>query len=304
MYRKLSIFMCAVSLSTLALGSPPTTCRTLGTVENRPVKLTSDGLVTFTANMDVNTDGALESYAVDDLGFFAPKLNTHSALNTICNGARIRERRQGQDVRIFDHTQCGRLIAEFRRIRAANWAPSDGRYVEFFAIALQPGTVKPGKSRGTPCVKNGFYVSQTARSMNASLSVCDPDHWIDAARIPAIVVPPAVVAAQGVGNFDVAMVRKVGTTQWLPAIVGDTNNKLLGEGTLRLAQQVTGQTARPANYRALLGIQPRGDYEYVIFPRSRATLTSRSNDMEPAIAAAANTLSTQFGLTARAKLCP
>ncbi|OQW47688.1 MAG: hypothetical protein A4S16_08120 [Proteobacteria bacterium SG_bin6] len=293
----------AACLFSLA-ASPPPTCRSLGKVEERSVNLTSDGLVTFTADMDVNTDGALESYAVDDLGFFGPKLTTRHALNTICNGVRIRKRGRGsQDALVFDHRQCGKLIAEFRRIREANWAPADGSYVEFYAIALQPGTIRPGRSRGTPCEKDGFYVSQTARAMNPGVSVCDPEHWIDAARVPAIVVPPALVRPHGVDLFDLALVRKVGTTEWFPAIVGDTNNKFLGEGTLRLAQQVTGQVTRPANYRAVLAVKPRGDYEYLIFPGSRTQLTSRSNSMAPQITEAATRLRDQFNLSTRARLC-
>ena len=66
-------------------------CRVLGTYgrapDNAVVRVTSGGLVSFRANVDVNTDGALQSYKADDLGFFpGGRLNTRTALNTICNG--------------------------------------------------------------------------------------------------------------------------------------------------------------------------------------------------------------------------
>ena len=100
-----------------------------------PVFRTSDGLVTFTADVDVNTDGALQSYKADDLGFFLPsdKLQTNSALNTICNGVNIRRPNHSL---LFSASQCGSLIREFKRIRDFGWLKNGDNYVQFYAIAL------------------------------------------------------------------------------------------------------------------------------------------------------------------------
>jgi hypothetical protein len=85
-------------------------CTLINRYENStvPVFRTSDGLVTFKTNVDVNTDGALQSYKIDDLGFFLPtgRLQTNSALNTICNGVNIR---RPNHAKLFGAGQCRQL---------------------------------------------------------------------------------------------------------------------------------------------------------------------------------------------------
>lgn len=279
-------------------------CTLVGRYESNavPVSRTTDGLVTFRTNIDVNTDGALQSYKIDDLGFFLPngKLQTNSALNSICNGAKIR--RPDHSV-LYNHRSCGNLIREFQRIRAFGWLRDGENYVDFYAIARVPGTEGPRGSinRGKPCERDGYYVSQVARAMDASKPVCDPDHWVDALRIPAIVLPLDNRMRQtGVQLHDLAIIR-LPNGQRVGAIVGDTNPAVIGEATVITNMRLRGMTTPPANYRATVGLAIPSA-EYIVFPGSR--LPNLSNASDPAIQAEAQRLFERFRLGERSQpLC-
>ena len=281
-------------------------CRVLGPYgrapDNAVVRVTSGGLVSFRANVDVNTDGALQSYKADDLGFFpGGRLTTRTALNTICNGVNIRD---SAGAVVLDYRQCGRLIAEFERIRGFGWHRAGDNYVDFYAIARRPGTERPGVNRGVPCEQDGYYVSQTARPMEASRGVCDPDRWIDALRIPAIVLPlDDRMRSTGAALHDLAAVRLPGSDRWVGAIVGDTNRSKIGEGTVRLVQALRGDFTVPANYRAVVALAlPAADY--LVFPRTAGEVANRSNDSGEAIATAAAAALGRHGITGTAPVCP
>jgi hypothetical protein len=285
-----------------ALAAPQ--CTLVGRYENNsvPVSRTSDGLVTFSSNVDVNTDGALQSYKADDLGFFLPngKLQTNSALNTICNGVNIRG---PNHAKLFGAAQCRQLIPEFQRIRNFGWLRDGENYVEFYAIARIPGTETAGKSRGKPCEKDGFYVSQVARAMDSTKPVCDPDHWVDALRIPAIVLPiDNRMTATGVKLHDLAIIRLPNGTR-VGAIVGDTNPNKIGEATVIANMRLRGMTAPPANYRATVALGIRSA-EYIVFPGTGNLIPNLTNSSDDDIQAKAQQLFDQFGLANRPRLCP
>jgi hypothetical protein len=289
-----------------ALAAPQ--CSLVGRYENNsvPVFRTTDGLITFKADIDVNTDGALQSYKADDLGHFPPgggRLNTHSALNTICNGVNIR---RANHALLFSASSCRQLIPEFERIRSFGWLRNGENYVEFYAIARVPGTETAGKSRGKPCEKDGFYVSQVARAMDASKPVCDPDHWVDALRIPAIVLPiDSRMTAQGVALHDLVIVR-LPNGKRVGAIVGDTNPSKIGEATVIANMKLRDMTAPPANYRDVLKLkfEKSAGAEYVVFPGTRNLIPQLSNQSDPEIQAKAQQLFDQFNLGTRPSLCP
>jgi hypothetical protein len=281
-------------------------CSLVGRYENNsvPVFRTSDGLVTFQSNVDVNTDGALQSYKVDDLGFFLPngKLQTNSALNTICNGVNIRRPNHSL---LFGATQCRSLINEFKRIRDFGWLRAGENYVQFYAIALVPGTQSPppAKSRGKPCEKDGFYVSQVARAMDSSKPVCDPDHWVDALRIPAIVLPlDSRMSATGVRLHDLAIIR-LPNGRRVGAIVGDTNANKIGEATVIANMRLRDMTTVPANYRSTIELAIPSA-QYVVFPGTKDLIPNLSNASDPDIQAKAQQLFDQFSLSQRPQLCP
>jgi Fungal chitosanase of glycosyl hydrolase group 75 len=284
-----------------ALAAPQ--CALVGKYENSSVSVfrTSDGLVTFKSNVDVNTDGALQSYKIDDLGFFLPngKLQTNSALNTICNGVNIR---RPNHTKLFGAAQCGSLIKEFKRIRDFGWLKNGENYVQFYAIARIPGTETAGESRGKPCEKDGFYVSQVARAMDASKPVCDPDHWVDALRIPAIVLPlDDKMEATGVALHDLAIVR-LANGKRVGAIVGDTNPNKIGEATVVANMRLKDMVTPPANYRATIALVIPSA-EYIVFPGTKGLVTNLTNASDADIQAKTSELFNKFGLGERPKLC-
>jgi hypothetical protein len=287
-------------------------CSVIGTYKdtsttNATAYSTSDGLVTFQANVDVNTDGALQSYKADDLGFFEKgpdgrlRLQTNSALNSICHGVNIR---RADHSLLFNYKQCSKLIDEFKRIRDFGWLKDGEKYVDFYAVALVPDTQsrKPAVNRGKPCEKDGFYVSQVARAIDPSKGVCDPDHWVDALRIPAIVLPlDARMKAKGVQLHDLAIVRgKDG--KWVGAIVGDTNPAKIGEATVITHMRLKGRTQPPANYRGVLQLVI-DSAQYVVFPGSKSLIPNLSNASDPDIQTRAKELFDKFDLGKRTKLC-
>jgi hypothetical protein len=305
MSKPLLALLGSLILSPGALAAPQ--CSLVGRYENNsvPVYRTTDGLVTFKADIDVNTDGALQSYKIDDLGFFLPngRVQTNSALNTICNGVNIR---RPNHTLLFSAGQCAQLIPEFERIRAFGWLRNGENYVQFYGIARVPGSETPGESRGRPCEKDGFYVSQVARAMNPSKPVCDPEHWVDALRIPAIVLPiDARMEAQGVRLHDLAIIR-LPTGKRVGAIVGDTNPKKIGEATVIANMRLRDQTAPPANYRQTLRLkfETSAGAEYVVFPGTKSLLPNLSNASDPDIQAKAAELFERFNLAQRPRLCP
>ncbi len=310
----------AALLGLLAIGTAAAQdCTPLGRygqgADSATIHRTAAGLLTFRANMDVNTDGALASYRVDDLGHFLPppprtRLQTHTALNSICNGVDIRDR---QHRLLYGGAQCGRLIAEFERLRAAGWTSPEGNYVRWYGIARQPDSEAraPNRSRGLPCERDGFYVSQTAGPLDRSRHACDPERYTDSLRIPAIVLPlDAATRGAGAGIHDVVAVRRRPGGPWVGAIVGDTNPNKIGEGTIRLLQELRGTAAVPRNLLesyALALPDPRERdpqlVEYVVFPGSARDLGPLANGSRDAIAAAARGLVDRHRLPA-APLCP
>jgi len=272
-----------------------------------PVSRTSDGMLYFRADVDVNTDGTLESYHKDDLGHRNKdgKLATDFALNLICHGVNIR-RANGE--LLYNYNSCDELIKEFKRIRAFGWHRPKENFVDFFAIAGVPGTkLEPpakgkGKYRYTPCEKDGYYVSQTARPMDSSKHVCDPARWVDSLRVPAIVMPVSgIMAAQGVKHHDLAIVRIPGTQKWVGAIIGDTNPSKIGEGTINLATRLKGMDP-PKNYRQTVGLVVK-DAEYFVFPGSIDRLGKLTNASDDVIQKEAARLYEQHKLAQRSGLC-
>jgi len=278
-------------------------CTLVGSYENNSVRVhrTSDGLITFEANVDVNTDGALQSYKIDDLGFWdGHHIQTHSALNTICNGVSIRTPNNN---RLYGPRQCVDLIQEFKRIRERGWVRDGANYVDFYAIALKPNTQRPGKNRGEPCEKDGYYVSQVAKPIDPNKDVCDPERWVDALRIPAIVLPlDSRMQATGIRLHDLAIVRLRNSDKWVGAIVGDTNPTRIGEATVITNMRLRGLTAVPANYRATVALALPAA-RYFVFPGTANMISSLSNASDPEIQTKARQLVDRYHLADRADPC-
>lgn len=268
---------------------------------------TNDGLVTFTADMDVNTDGSPNSYHVNDLGYFdhRGKLNTRIGLNTICNGVSIRKPNGNL---LYSGKQCSKLIKEFIRIQDFGWVKPGENFVRFFGIE----TIGPVRSsslnerrKRRPCIRGKYFVSQIARQLPNSgrYGNCNANKWLDAESIPAIVVPlTKKIRELGVGLFDVAIIR-LKNGKRIGAVVGDTNKFKAGEVTVNAAVRLTGKT-RPKTYRDLFKLSIADKtVEYTVFPNTAEMLGNLKNTDDAKIQEVAEKLYQSHKLDKTKALC-
>ena len=114
--------------------------------------------------------------------------------------------------------------------------------------------------------------------MDSSKPVCDPDHWVDALRIPAIVLPlDSRMSATGVRLHDLAIIR-LPNGRRVGAIVGDTNPRKIGEATVIANMRLRDVPTVPANYRATIALKIPSA-QYVVFPGNKGP-SSKSLECE------------------------
>jgi len=126
------------------------------------------------------------------------------------------------------------------------YSPVPGRGLDYLADAGHPGNwwgivTSNGSPSGKPIVQGesdpapGFYVSDTSLH-DPSYPRTNPERWVDASRIPFIVLP------EGRGNFggalgDFAAVMNLKTGKIAYAIAADEGPKnKIGEGSVALAR--------------------------------------------------------------------
>ena len=185
----------------------------------------------FVSDLKVNTDGTRISYKVDD-----PRAQ-HGAINDIRNALR-----------------SGHSIAEFQALAAANWEPVDKTWQ-----VVSASVIEKNKSTGKPCVStDGFLVSKTADVSVAGGfdrdGDCDQTKWLDALKIPALVLP-------GGSQFQTrkATTRSIVVAMTVAAphrlafgIVGDTGpTDEIGEASVAMNRALNGlpETAVPSSGR-------------------------------------------------------
>ncbi|MCP4099710.1 MAG: hypothetical protein GY748_26130 [Planctomycetaceae bacterium] len=289
-------------------------CRYLGTIgegsDSAEAYKSDSGVISFVADMDVNTDGALSSYGIDDLGHknAAGRLDTNNSLNVICNGANIRKPNGNL---LYGASNCYSLIREFKRIRKAGWMKPGENFVYFYGIEVSEKTyvTRPGGKkilRGVPCKKDRFYVSQVAKMLpGGTYGDCKPEKWLDALEIPAIVVPrTGIMASNGVKQHDLAVVRLKSTGKWIGAVVGDTNDRKVGEATVNLAARLRGKPL-PSTYRKVIGLAlGSGKVEYIVFPGTARKVPDLSNFSDADIQSAATALFEEHDIGSTLPVCP
>jgi hypothetical protein len=110
--------------------------------------------------------------------------------------------------------------------------------------------------------------------MTGAYAACDPQAWLDARRVNAIVMPPQVLQAAGASarGGDLVAVRYRGKV--FGAIVGDTNPSRAGEGTISLTAALRALDPQPPSPPASLRdvyqfsiVRP--PVEYFVFPGTR-----------------------------------
>lgn len=222
---------------------------TFAHAEIGPVKIFRDAqtqAIAFASQMQVNTDGAPDSYHPDDIGI------TH-----ICNGVSIGSACTWKP-------QC---LPEFRQAKAEGF--KGPQKICFFAMATD--------ARGVPIIqgpddpKPGYFVSTTALHQPGA-SVRTPQAQLDSNTVPFAVIPGSWQTSKKpgpqLGDVGVAYRRSTGQTAFF--VIGDTGprNKL-GEGSVALHQALGNDpfVMRYGVRRARQGIGGR-DVVYLMFPRT------------------------------------
>jgi hypothetical protein len=201
----------------------------------------------FTSQMQVNTDGAPDSYHPEDIGI------TH-----ICNGVSV-------GANCVWKANC---LVDFNKAKAEDF--NGPTKICFFAMATQQNGKPIIQTPNDP--KPGYFVSTTALQQ-PGVDRNTPQAQLDSNHIPFIVIPRPwqQSATPGVNLGDFAVVLRKSTGQISFAIVGDLGPKRkLGEGSVALHQALGNDPfhIRFGKRRACQGIGGR-DVMYVIFPNSR-----------------------------------
>jgi Fungal chitosanase of glycosyl hydrolase group 75 len=109
----------------------------------------------------------------------------------------------------------------------------------------------------------GLYVSQTAL-YDVMYNNTDPRCYVDAEKIPYIVLPPALIESSKANMGDMAYVYNPATKKGTYAIVADEGPEgLLGEGSIYLASALGIANINPRD-GGLVGEA----IQYIVFPRS------------------------------------
>jgi hypothetical protein len=206
----------------------------------------STNAIAFASQMQVNTDGAPDSYHPDDIGI------TH-----ICNGVSL-------GASCTWKPQC---LADFRQARAESFrGPTK---VCFFAMATDGAGVPIIQGAADP--KPGFFVSTTALKQPGQ-NVRTPRAQLDSNTVPFAVIPGNWQASGRPGPKlgDVGVAYRRSNDKLAFFVIGDTGprNKL-GEGSVALHQALGNDpfVMRFGIRRARQGIGGR-DVAYLLFPAS------------------------------------
>jgi hypothetical protein len=263
-----------------------------------------NGVVHFRANMDVNTDGASNSYHPDD------KNSTNNASNILCNGINVnvpkgwagtnalvdfaRKQQQDNAGAIGESVvvngigrlpngmnKCPLLGQLYREARQAGWrTDAVTPRVVWKAMAFETRTGPNGQLADIPCIQKasdpspGFFVSTTAFE-NADFAKYDVERYVDANRISNIVAP-SLGFLQGrwnvnAGNLALVVQRSTGIT--VKTFVGDTGPSIrLGEGSVALVRKIQGSPASIARNIPY-------PIEYFILPGPRITQSSHDDSI-------------------------
>lgn len=203
-------------------------------------------VVAFASQMQVNTDGAPDSYHPDDIGI------TH-----ICNGVSTGPNCKWEPA----------CLPKFRQARAEGFAGPTK--VCFFAMATNANgrPIIQGASDPRP----GFFVSTTALRQPGE-GVRTPQAQLDSNTVPFAVIPSTWQSTgrpgPKLGDFGVAFRRSTGKMSFF--VIGDIGpRRKLGEGSVALHQALGNDpfVIRHGVRRARKGIGGR-DVDYLLFPRS------------------------------------
>ncbi len=212
---------------------------------------TNDALF-FREKLQVNTDGTPKSYAVDDV------FGRTRALNNMCNA-------------MFNY--CRELDKDGKKQRARD-----------VAVAAAAGWPKPLFDRtriapnvivmrgGKPCPTIDNYLLSATTLVDPSVrDVCNPARYVDALRVPALVLPLASMgfhaAGARIGDLVVAIAPN---GEPVFGVVGDSGPKdALGEASIAMNGALNRVGRDPINYQDVLQHWVVTKAGLLIFPGSR-----------------------------------
>ncbi len=234
--------------------------------------------IAFASQMQVNTDGAPDSYHPDDIGI------TH-----ICNGVSV-----GQDC-----TWKPKCLPEFNQAKAEGFGGPTK--ICFFAMAADAHGVPIIQGDTDP--KPGYFVSTTALKQPGE-HIQTQQAQLDSNTIPFAVIPGtwhrSGKPGPKLGDLGVAYRRSNGKMAFF--VVGDTGpSKKLGEGSVALHHALGNDPfmMRSGVRRARKGIGGQ-DVVYLMFPGSAQTGQKFSTTM---IELSADKQLQAFGGIERLKAC-
>lgn len=198
--------------------------------------------------LQVNADGARNAYHRDD-----PRGEKGLAIEYLGNGMTIRQ--NGKTLEFLpDAEGSDRWLEAYQRVVMNGWQASNGLEVDIYGFARDPN----GKVCELP---GGRLVSTTSLVQDRKAKLCDPKRYVDALKLPGIVVPnrargerkagpdPEIAepfAERGVSRGDLAIVYNPQTNIWKGAFLYDTGPRhLLGEGSVRLVLDLWGKRSVP-----------------------------------------------------------
>jgi len=225
----------------------------------------------FRSNLDVNTDGSPRSYHPDD-----PWATKGLAYNNMAN-ALTDVRKSGGESLLCEPRKgpCySQLLKGFEAARDSNYSPDAAIQVKTKNII--PWSIRPEQTWPVPCriqsgPFTGYFVSQTALSVDSSKAECDPARYLDPVHFNAVVLPKGIAwASQGVrtDKGDLVVVQDTATNVTSFAIVGDSGpSGSIGEGSIRLAAALGKRNFGGNETYADIKKLARGDVQYLLFPK-------------------------------------
>jgi hypothetical protein len=188
--------------------------------------------------MEVDADGTRNAYHRDD-----PHGSKGLAIEYMGNGMTIT--RDGEALEFSEKPESNSAwLQAYRKVVENGWKAPEGWEVDIYGFARDED--------GDVCVKaDGRLVSATSLVQYRRAHYCDPKRYVDALKLPGIVVPNRAdnekpvrgrdqqvappFARRGVSRGDLAIVYNPETRIWRGAFIYDTGPRdLLGEGSLRL----------------------------------------------------------------------
>jgi hypothetical protein len=224
----------------------------------------------YRAKLDVNTDGASRSYHPDD-----PK-GESLALNNIANAITRIYNAKGKNIDCSPRQNACyvRYIKTFEAARDAKYNPVGHPRIKTDSII--PWQLDPTLGRKAPCrissgPNKGYFVSETALSVDPDKDDCDQGKYLDSLIFKAVVIPGSVHwKAQGttIGIGDLVVVRDMTSGTIFYAINGDSGPATsIGEGSVALAAALGGKTLTGhENYHEIKALA-RSDVQYLTFPK-------------------------------------